>query len=146
MLREKIRRDPKIGDSSHKDDSVVNRPFVVGVAGPVILGIALLMPVGVSNAVGESLISDKPFAVSEPEFMEVSEPEFLIVSEPKILEVSELKFLKISEPKSLEPIPFPKGKYTPPELENPAYDRCAKEKGFDDRYQCALKALGTTQE
>jgi hypothetical protein len=146
MLWKKIRRDSKIGDSSHKGNSVVNRPFVAGVAGPVILGIALLLPVGVSNAVGESLISDKPFAVSEPEFMEVSEPKTLEVSEPKILEVSELKSLEISEPKSLETGSFPKGKYTPPERENPAYDRCAKEKGFDDRHKCALEALGTTQE
>jgi len=95
MLREKIHRGSKIGDSSHKDDSVVNRPFVAGVAGPVILGIALLLPVGVSNAVGESLISDKPFAVSQPDLMEVSEPKSLKVSEPKTLEVSELKSLEI---------------------------------------------------
>ena len=123
MLWGKIHRGSKIRDTSHKDDSIVNRPFVTGVAGPVILGIALLMPGGVSNAVGESLISDKPFAVSEPDLMEVSEPKSLKVSEPKILEVSEPKSIKVSEPKSLETGSFPKGKYTPAERDNPAYNR-----------------------
>jgi hypothetical protein len=146
MLREKIHRGSKIGDTSHKDDCIVNRPFVAGVAGPVILGIALLMPVGVSNAVGESLISDKPFAVSEPKTLAVSEPKSIKVSEPKILEVSEPKSIKVSEPKSLETSRFPKGKYTPAERENPAYDRCESLKEFSEQLNCANEALGITQE
>jgi len=146
MLRGKIQRDPKIGGISQKDHSVVNRRFIAGVAGPVILGIALLMPGGVSNAVGESLISDKPFVVSEPKMLEISEPKTLKVSEPKILEVSELKSLNLSEPKSLEPNPFLKGKYTPPERKNPAYTRCASRKGFSEQLNCARESLGTTQK
>jgi len=38
------------------------------------------------------------------------------------------------------------GKYTPAELENVAYLRCAKLKGFDNLLKCALEALGITQE
>ncbi len=138
MLREKIHRGSKIGDTSHKDDCIVNRPFVAGVAGPVILGIALLLPVGVSNAVGESLISDKPFAVSEPKTLTVSEPKTLTVSEPKSI--------KVSQPKSLETGLFPKGKYAPAERDNPAYDSCASLKGFSEQLNCANEALGITQE
>ena len=146
MLREKIHRGSKIGDTSHKDDCIVNRPFVAGVAGPVILGIALLLPVGVSNAVGESLISDKPFAVSEPKTLTVSEPKTLTVSEPKTLTVSEPKSIKVSQPKSLETGLFPKGKYAPAERDNPAYDSCASLKGFSEQLNCTNEALGITQE
>jgi len=38
------------------------------------------------------------------------------------------------------------GKYAPAELENVAYLRCAKLKGFDNLLKCALEALGITQE
>ena len=114
------------------------------VAANVIVCIALLLPGGVSQALGESLIVE--FEVSEPEFLEVSQPEFQKVYEPEFQEVSELNSLEISEPKSLESVPFPKGKYTPPKQENAAYLRCAKEKGFDDQYKCALGSLGVTQE
>ncbi len=38
------------------------------------------------------------------------------------------------------------GKYIPAELENVAYLRCAKLKGFDNLLKCALEALGITQE
>ena len=114
------------------------------VAGPLIIGIALLLPGGVSQALGESLIVK--FEVSEPEFLEVSQPEFQKVYEPEFQEVSELNSLEISEPKYLESVPFPRGKHTPPKQENAAYLRCAKEKGFDDQYKCALGSLGLTQE
>ena len=114
------------------------------VAGPLIIGIALLLPGGVSQALGESLIVK--FEVSHPEFLEVSQPEFQKVYEPEFQEVSELNFLEISEPESLESVPFPRGKYTPPKQENAAYLRCAKEKGFDDQYKCALGSLRVKQE
>ncbi len=113
-------------------------------AGPLIIGIALLLPGGVSQALGESLIVE--FEVSEPEFLEVSQPEFQKVYEPEFQEVSELNSLEISEPKYLESVPFPRGKHTPPKQENAAYLRCAKEKGFDDQYKCALGSLGVKQE
>ncbi len=116
------------------------------IAGPLIIGFALLLPGGVSQALGESLIVEREFEVSEPEFLEVSQPEFQKVYKPEFQEVSELNSLEISEPESLESVPFPRGKYTPPKQENAAYLRCAKEKGFDDQYKCALGSLGVTQE
>jgi hypothetical protein len=138
MLWEKIHIDSKTGDISRKDNHVVNRQSVAGVAVNLILCIALLLSGCVSKTVGESYIVEKEHKIKPPEIMEVSEPKSLEVSEPKSLEVS--------EPKSLESGSFQKGRYTPAERENPAYDRCAKEKGFDDQYQCALEALGITEE
>jgi hypothetical protein len=146
MLWEKIHRDSKTGDISQKDNPVVNMPFVTVVACNLILGIALLLSGGVSQAAEENLIADKAFEVTQPEFLGITEPEFMGITQPDFLGASEPESLKVSNPKSLKEGEFPKGKYTPAERENPAYDRCAKEKGFDDRYQCALKALGTTQE
>jgi hypothetical protein len=138
MLWEKIHIDSKTRDISRKDNHVVNRQSVAGVAVNLILFIALLLSGCVSKTVGESYIVEKEHKIKPPEIMEVSEPKSLEVSEPKSLEVS--------EPKSLESGSFQKGRYTPAERENPAHDRCAKEKGFDDQYQCALEALGITEE
>ena len=118
----------------------------VGVAANLILCVALLMTGGVSQAVGESLIVEREFEVTQPKFLEISEPKFQKVYEPEFQEVSELNSLEISEPESLESVPFLRGKYTPAERENAAYLRCAKEKGFDDQYKCALGSLGVTQE
>jgi hypothetical protein len=146
MLWEKIHIDSKTRDISRKDNHVVNRQSVAGVAVNLILFIALLLSGCVSKTVGESYIVEKEHKIKPPEIMEVSEPKSLEVSEPKSLEVSEPKSLEVSEPKSLESGSFQKGRYTPAERENPAYDRCAKEKGFDDQYQCALEALGITEE
>ncbi len=154
MLWDKNRKDPKIGVISPKDHTVVNRQFVAGVAVNLIICIALLMSGAISPVVGESLIAEEEFEVTqpkfleltEPEFLEVSEPEFLEVSEPEFLEVSEPKSLKVSEPKILESGRFPKGKYTPAERENVEYLRCAKEKGFSNQLNCMNEALGITQE
>jgi hypothetical protein len=130
MLWEKIHIDSKTRDISRKDNHVVNRQSVAGVAVNLILFIALLLSGCVSKTVGESYIVEKEHKIKPPEIMEVSEP----------------KSLEVSEPKSLESGSFQKGRYTPAERENPAHDRCAKEKGFDDQYQCALEALGITEE
>jgi hypothetical protein len=43
MFWEKIRGNPKTGDIQHKDNTVVNTIFVVGVVVTVIVCIALLM-------------------------------------------------------------------------------------------------------
>jgi len=128
---EKIHGDPKIGDISHKYNTVVNMQFVAGVVVSLIICIALLMSSGVSKAMGAPL-------PAEPKSLKVSEPEFLIVSE--------LKSLRVSKPKSLESGGFLKGKYTPAKRENPAYRRCATLEGFSARQQSALEALGITQE
>lgn len=128
---EKIHGDPKIGDISHKYNTVVNMQFVAGVVVSLIICIALLMSSGVSKAMGAPL-------PAEPKSLKVSEPEFLIISE--------LKSLRISKPKSLESGGFLKGKYTPAKRENPAYRRCATLEGFSARQQSALEALGITQE
>ena len=128
---EKIHGDPKIGDISHKYNTVVNMQFVAGVVVSLIICIALLMSSGVSKAMGAPL-------PAKPKSLKVSEPEFLIVSEPKSLGVS--------KPKSLESGGFLKGKYTPAKRENPAYRRCATLEGFSARQQSALEALGITQE
>ncbi len=138
MLWKKIHGGPKIRDISHKYNTVVHMQFVAGIAVTLIICIALLLPGGVSKAVGGSLIVEEGFEVSEPEFLEVSEPKSLIVSEPKSI--------RVSKPKSLESGVFLKGKYTPAERENPAYRRCATLEEFSDRQQCALEALGITQE
>ena len=128
---EKIHGDPKIGDISHKYNTVVNMQFVAGVVVSLIICIALLMSSGVSKAMGAPL-------PAEPKSLKVSEPEFLIISE--------LKSLRISKPKSLESGGFLKGKYTPAKRENPTYRRCATLEGFSARQQSALEALGITQE
>ena len=128
---EKIHGDPKIGDISHKYNTVVNMQFVAGVVVSLIICIALLMSSGVSKAMGAPL-------PAEPKSLKVSEPEFLIISE--------LKSLRISKPKSLESGGLLKGKYTPAKRENPAYRRCATLEGFSARQQSALEALGITQE
>ena len=118
-----------------------------GVVGTLIVCIALLMPGGVSQVAGETLVGEMEFLeVSEPKFLEVSEPESLKVSEPKSLQISEPISIKVSEPKSLESGGFLKGKYTPAKRENKAYLRCAKLKGFSAQHQCALDALGTSPE
>jgi len=118
----------------------------VGVAANLILCVALLMTGGVSQAVGESLIVEREFEVTQPKFLEISEPKFLEVSEPETQTVSELKSLKVSNPKSLKSGDFLRGKYTPAERENVEYNRCASQKGFNDQYKCALGSLGLTQE
>jgi hypothetical protein len=153
MLWEKIHRDSKTGDISHKDNPVVNMPFVTGVAGNLIICIALLLSGCVSKTVEKSYIFEedkiKPpefMGVLEPESMGVSEPESLGVSEPESLGVSEPKPLEISEPKSLESGRFPGGKYTPAERENVEYNRCAKLKEFSEQQKCALEALDIKQE
>ncbi len=128
---EKIHGDPKIGDISHKYNTVVNMQFVAGIAVTLIICIALLMSSRVSKAMGAPL---------------PAEPEFLIVSEPKSMKISELKSLRVLKPKSLESGGFLKGKYTPAKRENPAYRRCATLEGFSARQQSALEALGITQE
>ena len=117
-----------------------------GIAGTLIIGIALLLSGGVSRAAGENLIADKKFEVTEPEMVEVIRPEMLEVTEPEMVEVTEPEPLEISEPKSLGPDPFLKGEYTPAERENLAYNRCASLKGFSEQQKCALEALGMTQE
>ena len=113
--------------------------FVAGVVVSLIICIALLMSSGVSKAMGAPL-------PAEPKSLKVSETEFLIVSEPKSMKISELKSLRVLKPKSLESGVFLKGKYTPAERENVEYLRCGKLEGFSDRQQCALEALGITQE
>lgn len=52
---EKIHGDPKIGDISHKYNTVVNMQFVAGVVVSLIICIALLMSSGVSKAMGAPL-------------------------------------------------------------------------------------------
>ncbi len=128
---EKIHGNPKIGDISHKYNTVVNMQFVVGVVVSLIICIVLLMSSGVSKAMGAPL---------------PAEPKSLKVSEPKSMEISELKSLRVLKPKSLESGGFLKGKYTPAKRENPAYRRCATLDGFSARQQSALEALGITQE
>jgi len=43
MLWEKIRGDPKVGDIGHKDNTVVNTIFVVGVVVTLMACVAFLM-------------------------------------------------------------------------------------------------------
>jgi hypothetical protein len=150
----KIHEKQKIGDMSHKVHRVVNRECISSVAVSLIICLAFFLSGCVSKAVEETLIEKEKFAVPEqkklevtiPKILEVSEPESLKVSEPESLKVSEPKSLKVSEPQSLESGSFEKGKYSPAERGNPAYNRCSQLKGFDERLKCANEALGITQE
>ncbi len=133
MLWKKIHGGPKIRDISHKYNTVVNMQFVAGVAVTVVMCIAFLMPGGVCQAAGKTLY--------EPIFGErVYEPTFgERVYEPTFGE-------RVYEPVIGKRGRWLSGKYTPAELENVAYLRCAKLKGFDNLLKCALEALGITQE
>ena len=119
-----------------KDNTIVNKQFVAGVALTLMLCIALLMPSGVSQVVGATL-------PAQPKFLEVSKPKTLKLSEPKkFLEVSKPKSTKVSKPKSFKSGTLKEGKYTRAERENAEYLRCAAQKGFDDRHKCAFEAIG----
>ncbi len=124
MLWKKIHGGPKIRDISHKYNTVVNMQFVAGVAVTVVMCIAFLMPGGVCQAAGKTLY--------EPTFGER-------VYEPTFGE-------RVYEPVIGKRGRWLSGKYTPAELVNVAYLRCAKLKGFDNLLKCALEALGITQE
>ena len=84
--------------------------------------------------------------VTEPEFLELTDQEFLTLTQQQLLQITGLKSLKVSKPKSLVLDRFPEGEYTPAERENTAYDRCAKQEGFDAQLNCALEALGIEGE
>jgi len=118
----------------------------IGVAGPLVVGIALLLSGGVSQAAEDNLIVDSEFKVTPPEMLEVTKPESLKISEPESLNVSKPESLKVSEPEILDPIGFQKGEYKSGKVKNPAYDRCAQLKTFSEQKQCALEALGITRE
>jgi len=118
----------------------------IGAAGALVAGITLLLSGGVPQAAENNLIVDREFKVSPPEMLEVTQPQMLKVTEPEMLEVSKPDSLGVSEPKSLESGRFPKGEYQPADRDNPAYNRCAKLKTFNEQKQCALEALGITQE
>ena len=132
-----------------KDYTVVSQQFAAGVGVNLIFCIALLISVGVCQVSAETLLS-------EPKQLKVSEPRKLKVSEPKQLQVSEPEKLIVSEPKTLG-VRKPRSGLVPRETgsgatvlsgsrENASYNRCAKLKGFDAQHQCALDALGTTEE
>jgi hypothetical protein len=140
-----------------KDYTVVSQQFAAGVGVNLIFCIALLISVGVCQVSAETLLSEpKQLKVSEPRKLKVSEPKQLKVSEPKQLQVSEPEKLIVSEPKTLG-VRKPRSGLVPRETgsgatvlsgsrENASYNRCAKLKGFDAQHQCALDALGTTEE
>ncbi len=147
MYRKKIHGSQKTGGISYKDPAVANLQFVAGAPITLIICIALLMPGGVSQGVGATLSAQpKSVEVSKPKSLEVSKPKTLKVSKPKFSEVSKPKSYKMSKPKSFEPGTFKRGEYAPAERENAEYLRCAAQKGFDERYKCALEALDMTQE
>ena len=116
------------------------------IAGTLVLGVALLLSGGITQAAEENLIADKAFEVTQPEKVEIIKPEIMGVTQPEMLEVSEPKMLEISEPESLEAGNFPRGEYSPAERENPAYDRCATQEGFDAQLKCARETMGIAQE
>ena len=116
------------------------------IAGIPAIGIALLLSGGIVQAAEENLIADKAFEVTQPEKVEIIKPEIMGVTQPEMLEVSEPKTLKVSGPESLEAGNFPRGEYSPPEQEYPAYDRCAKQEGFDAQLKCARETMGIAQE
>ncbi len=98
MLWEKIRKDPKIGDISHKDNTVVNMQFVAGVAVALIICIALFMSVGVYQVLGKTLLVEPEFMeVTEFEFMEVTDFEFVEITEPEFREVTQPEFAEVTE-------------------------------------------------
>ena len=69
----------------------------------LIIGIAFVMSGGVSQVVGETLITEPEIIeVIEVELIKVTEPEFLKVTEFEFMEVTEPKFIEITEPEFLE--------------------------------------------
>ena len=99
MLWGKGRKDPKIGDISPKDHTVVNRQFVAGVAVTLIICIALLMSGGVSQAVGKTLPGDLTL-------LDIKEPEFLKRAGPEILEITEVEYIKVIKPEFMKVTKF----------------------------------------
>ena len=110
-------------------------------AGSLITGIVLLL--GVSHAMAETSPEGLNMAtVSKPKQLTVSEPKTMGVSKPRIQGVSVLGTQKVSKPRPIQSGGFSKGKYTNAQKPNPAYERCAKLKDFEERRKCALEGLG----
>lgn len=90
----------------------------------------------------------RPYSQSyEAKSYEMKELGTMGVSKPESAQVSKPNFAKSREPKGLVPRKSAAGATIwPGERENKAYNRCAKLKGFDEQRECALEALGMTEE
>ncbi len=148
MSWKKIHGDPKIGNISPKDHSVLHMQFVADVAATLIICVALLMPGGVSPVLGETLVVEPVFMeVTEFELMGVTEFEFMRVTKQEFMGVTGFEFMGVTEFGFLVPTASIDGVTVwAGNRENVAYLRCAKLKEFRILRECALDALGMTQE
>lgn len=86
-----------------------------------------------------------PLAQAQLEQLETTPAEMVEIGQSKSFDNFEAKFLEIMQPeklntfeaKSLEAGGFDSGGYNPPKRENPEYDRCARQEGFDTQLKCA---------
>ena len=110
------------------------------IAGGLIPGIFLLLSGGVAQAQIETL------EITPPEMVEIVQPKSFDNFEAKSLEIKQPETLNTFEAKSLKAGGFDSEGYNPPERDNPAYDRCAQQEGFDAQLKCAQEAVGIAPE
>lgn len=106
------------------------------IAGGLIPGIFLLLSAGVAQAQLETL------EITPPEMLQTSEPGVFDNFEAETLEIKSPETFNTFEAKSLEAGGFDSDGYHPPKRDNPAYDRCAKQEGFDAQLKCGQEAVG----
>ena len=110
------------------------------IAGGLIPGIVLLLSAGAAHAQLETL------EITPPEMLQTSEPGVFDNFEAETLEIKSPETLNMFEAKSIEAGGFDSEGYNPPKRENPEYDRCAKQEGFDAQLKCAQEAVGIAPE
>ena len=106
----------------------------------LIAGVVLILSGGVAQA------QIKQLEVKPTVELKASEPKTYDTFEPRTLKVTEPATINSYETKSLEAGGFDREGYNPPKPEYPAYDRCAKEEGFDAQLKCAQETIGIAPE
>lgn len=106
------------------------------IIGGLIPGIVLLLSGGVAQAQLETL------EITPPEMVTIGQPKSFDNFEAESLEIKQPETLNTFEAKSLEARGFDSEGFNPPKRDNPAYDRCAKQEGFDAQLKCAQEAVG----
>jgi len=104
----------------------------------LIIGVAFIMSGGVSQVVGETLITEPEIIeVIEVELIKVTKPEFIKVIEPEFLEVTEFEFIEVTDPEILEPFVSSDGlTKRGGELKSVEYLMCAPLKGLPTPKVC----------
>jgi hypothetical protein len=106
----------------------------------LIPGIVLFLSGGVAQAQLEQL------EITPAEMVKIGQPKSFDNFEAESLEIKQPETLNTFEAKSLESGGFDSEGFNPPKRDNPAYDRCAKQEGFDAQLKCAQEAVGIAPE